>query len=102
MYGLYAPGATDPYDVGQTNNPDRRETEHKDRGRLAPDGELKVFPGSANVTYAEARGHEQAYIEHHGTKTGSPGNVINSFRKGRSDQRGAAFETEYDTKKKTL
>ena len=30
------------------------------------------------ISYGEARGFEQAYIEHHGTKTGTPGAPMGS------------------------
>ena len=52
-----------------------------------------------------ARGFEQAYMEHYGTKTGvrgedisatNRGNKINSFDKSRTDTRGAAFNEEYE------
>jgi RHS repeat-associated protein len=95
VYGLYAPGARDPYYVGKTNDKERRRGEHQEEGRLPPNGRMVPIPGSENVTYAEARGREQAYIEHYGTKTGLPGNVINSVDPNRSDARGQALHQEY-------
>jgi RHS repeat-associated protein len=95
VYGLFAPGAGVPYYVGKTNDDRRREGEHCSEGRLLPGARLKVLEGSENLTYAEARGHEQALMERYGTKTGLPGNVINSIDPYRKDPRGQAMHQEY-------
>lgn len=58
-----------------------------------------------DLRYDEARGYEQAYIEKYETKTGkigedissaNRGNKINSFDKTRTDDRGKAFNKEYE------
>ncbi|TKI62023.1 hypothetical protein FC756_19335 [Lysinibacillus mangiferihumi] len=71
-------------------------------------------PLDKNVTYGQARGFEQAYIEHYETKTGTigeeisltnKGNKINSFdhnSKTRSKVRQNYFEQEYKNKMKEL
>ncbi len=101
VYGLFKPGATEPYYIGISNNAATRELQHIDSGRLT-DGELRVLRD--DLTYAEARGREQALIEKHKTKTGTigedigpnnQGNKINSFDKTRTDARGKAFNAEY-------
>jgi hypothetical protein len=73
-----------------------------------------MTPLDENVTYGEARGYEQAYIEHHGTKTGvigedisrtNRGNKVNSFDHAsttREPGRQAYFEEAYETKTKGL
>lgn len=102
VYGLFKPGATEPYYIGISNNPASRELQHMDSGLLT-DGELRVLHDDLN--YAEARGREQALIEKHKTKTGTigqdigpnnQGNKINSFDKTRVDDRGKAFNAEYE------
>ena len=107
VYGLYRKGEDTPYYVGVTNDIDRRGDDHGQTQRLVPDAQIKGIPGSEQLTYAEARGHEQAYMEHYGTKPNdrkgtSPGNVNNSFRHDRGDERGLAFEQEYIKKKAAL
>jgi RHS repeat-associated protein len=111
VYGLYHEGETKPYYIGITNDKERREKEHKDNDRMKKGDEMHVMPGSENLKYKEARGHEQALMEHHGTKPPDkkgkhPGNVVNSFDHKRaddkSDKRGKAFEKEYQKKKKDL
>jgi RHS repeat-associated protein len=104
VYGLYGSGQQDPYYVGTSNNPDRRDKEHDRTGRLVPGASLKVFPGSKDLPYATARGQEQARIEQYGTKPPDgrgtfPGNVNNSFDHKRTDERGQAFEGEYQKAK---
>src|SRR5262249_16525666 len=64
VYGLFAPGANVPYYVGKTNDRKRRKQEHCAEGRLLPGARLTVLKGSESLTYAEARGHEQALMEH--------------------------------------
>jgi RHS repeat-associated protein len=108
VYGLYEPGATSPYYVGITNDPAIREMQHLESGRLG-NGNMQIL--ESDLTYAQARGHEQALIEHHGTKTGiigeeisstNKGNKINSFDKTRIDDRGMAFKAEYEKAKANL
>lgn len=71
-------------------------------------------PLDRNVTYGQARGYEQAYIEHYETKTGkigeeisgtNRGNKVNSFdheNTSRDPTRQANIEKNYETKMKTL
>lgn len=80
VYGLYDKGATDPYYVGITDDPVRRRAEHKASGRLSDGANME--PLDQNVTYGEARGYEQARIEHHGTKTGTIGEDISPTNRG--------------------
>ena len=107
VYGLFEPGAKEPYYVGVTNDPTRRRAEHLDSGRLSSSGEMRGLHD--DLTYAEARGREQHLMEKHNTRTGkrgepvsatNRGNKINSFDKSRTDVRGRAFKTEYDKAKK--
>ena len=79
VYGLYEPGATDPHYIGITNNVDRRRNEHRDTGRLTS-GRMKTL--EENVTYGQARGYEQYYIEEYKTRTGTIGEDISSTNKG--------------------
>ncbi|WP_340139315.1 RHS repeat-associated core domain-containing protein [Vibrio vulnificus] len=106
VYGLFEEGAELPYYIGISNNPSKRELQHLSSGRLTTDDRLEVLEKDLN--YAQARGYEQAYIEEYGTKTGirgqkisiaNRGNKINSFDKGRVDDRGIAFNDEYDKAK---
>ena len=102
VYGLFKPGASEPYYIGITNNISNRELQHMNSGRLTS-GELRTL--HSDLIYQQARGMEQFYIEHYGTKTGiigqeigpdNQGNKINSFDKNRTDARGVAFKEEYD------
>lgn len=112
VYGLYhtdenGRAVGDPYYIGISNDTDRRSTEHVASGRLGDDSTLQVLPGEDSLTYQEARGREQAYIEHFETKPPDekgepPGNIINSFCHDRGDERGKAFEEEYKAKKAEL
>jgi RHS repeat-associated protein len=108
VYGLYEPGATKPYYIGMTDDLTRRQIEHAASGRLGIEDEMR--PLERNVTYGQARGYEQAYIEHYGTKTatiGEPisamnrGNKINSFDHAsttREPGRQSYFEDHYKAK----
>ena len=107
VYGLYDVDASTgqladkPYYVGITDDLDRRSTEHKTSGRLTTDGSTRLDAIHENVTHGQARGYEQALIEHNGTKTGTRGvptsqsnrdNKINGFdvdskTRGRTRQR---------------
>ncbi|MCS3769585.1 RHS repeat-associated protein [Aeromonas hydrophila] len=107
VYGLYDQGADKPYYIGISNDASRRLEEHAKTGRFDEfTGRQEILKD--NVTFAEARGHEQAYIEHYGTKTGNigeeissanRGNKYNSFDKSRTDDRGKAFNAEYEKAK---
>jgi RHS repeat-associated protein len=99
VYGLYAPGASTPYYVGMTNEIARRRCEHQQDERLGEGARMQALPGSRNLTYAEARGHEQAYMERYGTKSSWPGNLRNSVDPNRRDPRGQAMHQEYWKKK---
>ncbi|MFG0499868.1 RHS repeat-associated core domain-containing protein, partial [Pseudomonas sp. YQ_13] len=111
VYALYDKGAKDPYYIGITDNVTRRRGEHVASGRLNG-GKMKVL--DRNVTYGQARGYEQAYIEHHGTKTGvvgeaisdtNRGNKINSYdhqSKMRSATRQQYFENSFNEKTSNL
>ncbi len=97
VYGLYAPGSSEPYYVGITDDLKRRAGEHRDSGRLPPDAEMR--PIARDVTYGEARGIEQANIEHHGTKTGTIGSDLKNATT--YDQRGnkvASFDHNNTTR----
>ncbi|MEW9879817.1 RHS repeat-associated core domain-containing protein, partial [Pseudomonas putida] len=111
VYALFDKGAKDPYYIGITDNVTRRRGEHVASGRLNG-GKMKVL--DRNVTYGQARGYEQAYIEHHGTKTGvvgeaisdtNRGNKINSYdhqSKMRSATRQQYFENSFNEKTSNL
>ena len=80
--------ADKPYYIGITNDTARRIAEHQDTGRLTKDGLTRMVPLHRNLTYGQARGYEQALIEHYDTKHGEVGkeisqsnrqNKINSF-----------------------
>jgi len=107
VYGLFDAGATDPYYIGITNDPDRRALEHMDSGRLSDSGDLRVLKD--DLDEFQARGQEQHLMEKHKTKTGvrgekisatNRGNKVNSFDKARTDARGKKFKAEYDKAKK--
>ncbi|WP_232918265.1 RHS repeat domain-containing protein, partial [Pseudomonas syringae] len=112
VYGLFQEGAEKPYYVGVTDDLARRRNEHIGTNRLSPGTEM--VPLDKNVNYGQARGYEQAYIEHYETKTGvigkeiSPanrGNKINSFDHEstlRTPSRQANFESSYQTKSSAL
>ena len=111
VYALFDKGAKDPYYIGITDNVTKRRGEHVASGRLNG-GKMKVL--DRNVTYGQARGYEQAYIEHHGTKTGvvgeaisdiNRGNKINSYdhqSKMRSATRQQYFENSFNEKTSNL
>lgn len=105
VYGLFDSGAKQPYYVGITNDIDRRMGEHIDSGRLTPGARME--PLDRSVTYGQARGYEQFYIDQYGTKTGvigmdissnNRGNKYNSFDSRRSDIRAQAFKDTYNSK----
>lgn len=83
VYGLYNPSpptaGQKPYYVGITNDPATRAGQHRDSGRLSGKGDMQVLDGP--VKYGQARGYEQAYIEHFQTKTGTPGAPMGSPQK---------------------
>ncbi len=103
VYGLYEEGAKEPYYIGISNDTTRRLGEHIDTGRA--DMNTQVIELKRNLTFAEARGYEQMYIEKYGTLTGTigeevgpnnKGNKYNSFDKTRTDVRGKKFKEEYN------
>ena len=109
VYGLYDEGASKPYYVGITNDTTRRAQEHFSTGRLSQDADMRFL--ERNVTYGEARGYEQYYIEEHGTLTGKRGEPISSTNRGnkinsydhnsktRDPRRQEYFEKFYKSKK---
>ncbi|WP_051522280.1 hypothetical protein [Porphyromonas macacae] len=110
VYALYEQGAANPYYIGITNQDiDARMEQHMKTGRYGETTTHRVL--EPNLTVEQARGFEQAYIEHFETKTGiigkdiSPtnrGNKINSFDKSRTDIRGKAFNDEYEKAKQKI
>ncbi|WLA07627.1 DUF6531 domain-containing protein [Xanthomonas translucens] len=113
VYGLYDKGSDKPYYIGITHDLDRRRAEHVTSERLdAKTGILR--PIQEDVTYGQARGIEQANIEHYKTKTGevgvgisqsNRGNKINSFdvnNKTRVEARQKYFVDAYEEAKKAL
>lgn len=111
VYALYHHGETSPYYVGITKQDvDTRMGQHAKinethgEARFNPTGKTpdKRVVLESDLTHAQARGYEQAYMEHHGTKTGFPGNVQNSFDKSRTDPRGTAFKQEYEKAKSAI
>jgi RHS repeat-associated protein len=112
VYGLFDKGAEKPYCVGITDDLSRRRAEHAGTGRLSPGA--KMVPLDKNITYGEARGFEQAYIEHYETKTGvvgeeishkNRGNKINSYDHAnttRAPARQANFESNFNKKTTAL
>ena len=108
FYGLFDKGADKPYYVGITDDLSRRRVEHVGTGRLTPVARMKAL--DTDVTYGQARGYEQAYIDHYGTKTGTVGeeisatnrgNRINSFDRNNTTRRAsrqADFEADYKAK----
>ncbi|HSN99767.1 MAG TPA: RHS repeat-associated core domain-containing protein [Candidatus Nanopelagicales bacterium] len=109
VYALFRDGEKDPYYVGITNDPARREEEHRQKGgRLdTQGGSMLILEGG--IKYKQARGYEQAYMEWYGTRPANtkekreyPGNVVNSFRHERAedenDMRGKAFQEAYKKK----
>ncbi len=101
VYGLYKPGASTPYYVGQTSDFGATTIRHASPGpngaapRLPANWEALGYrhePIASNLTYAQARGLEQHYIEQYGTLTGTrPGNVINQINPGRTDARAEGY-----------
>jgi RHS repeat-associated protein len=102
VYALSDKKTGEVYYVGISNDADRRLGEHVDSGRLNTKTQ-KMTVLDNNLKYKQARGYEQAYIEHYKTKTGVfPANVVNSVDTSRTDDRGKAFIKEYNAKKKKL
>jgi RHS repeat-associated protein len=108
VYGLFDKGASQPYYVGVTDDLSRRAGEHIQSGRLGQGTEIRAL--DRNVTYGQARGYEQAYIEHYQTKTGVIGEEITAANRGnkvasfdhssqaRTPSRQANFEGNYREK----
>lgn len=106
VYGLFDPGAKEPYYVGITDDPIRRSGEHRGTGRLTPGAEMVILDD--NVKYGQARGYGQHYIEKYKTRIGTigeetsstnRGNKYNSFDHERTDSRAQAFKDAYNRKK---
>jgi RHS repeat-associated protein len=110
VYGLYRPGATTPYYVGQTAADQFSATTGR-HSRPSPSGDPPRLPENwralgyehraihEGLTYQEARGLEQHYIEKNGTLTGRPGNEINQIDPKRTDERAVRYR---DAAKKYL
>ncbi|WP_409270038.1 RHS repeat-associated core domain-containing protein, partial [Pseudomonas sp. KCJK9044] len=99
VYGLYNPGKEKPFYFGHTaQDPAAREQQHKQTQRLGQ-GELRVI--ESDLTYTQAKGKEQFYVESYGAKTGFPGNVIEPINKSRTDERGLSHLAEYKNAKKS-
>ncbi|WP_231114273.1 RHS repeat-associated core domain-containing protein, partial [Pseudomonas putida] len=105
VYGLYDgnPLTTKPYYIGITNDIDRRAAEHEMSGRLPKSS--SIAPIKSDITYGQARGQEQYYIEKYQTRTeiiGQPtssanrGNKYNSFDLSRTDDRAIYFKQAYN------
>ncbi|VWC74125.1 RHS protein [Burkholderia lata] len=104
-YGLYEPGATEPYYVGHTGQSlNDRLGEHIRTGR-ATQGQTQIRPLGGNegtLTYSQSKGYEQAYREKYDTKKGFPSNVIEPIDKTRMDERGLSHMKFYDEKAEKL
>uniref|UniRef100_UPI000684E34E RHS repeat-associated core domain-containing protein n=1 Tax=Oceanospirillum beijerinckii TaxID=64976 RepID=UPI000684E34E len=104
VYALYDVDAVtnrpvgDPYYIGITNDFDRRAKEHIETGRLTGDRKTRMFHLSEDITYGEARGYEQAYIDHYGTKTGSIGDEISQKNRG---NKVASFDRNNKTRRES-
>ncbi len=103
-YGLYDAGAEKPYYVGHTNQDmDARLGQHRGTGRAGNSTQIRSLTGEpGNLTYTEAKGSEQAFMEHYETKTGGRGNRINAIDKSRKDARGVSHAQNYDDRKAEL
>lgn len=85
--------------VGITNDPAVRRSGHTGTGRLGRGYQMNVV--ERNLTYAQARGYEQADIRHYGTRdtsrigqpyrAGDP-NRVWSYAEDRTDARARAFQ----------
>ena len=97
VYGLYDEGAAKPYYIGITNDTDRRADEHIDSGRLTGDDKTSMKILDPDITYGEARGYEQAYIENYETQTGIRGEDISQENRG---NKIASYDHENTTRDK--
>lgn len=115
VYGLFDSGTDTPYYIGITNDVDRRRQEHINTGRLNVEstekypvvGELNIL--KEDVTYGQARGYEQFYIEEYDTRHGVRGiggpsqdnrqNINNSYDTNRTDDRAMCFNETYNRMK---
>jgi len=110
VYALYEQGSETPYYIGITRQDiDVRMNQHIKTGRYGETTIHKVL--ETNLTEEQARGFEQAYIEHYGTKTGdrkkpislsNRGNAVNSFDKSRTDRKGKTIYIEYEKAKEKI
>jgi RHS repeat-associated protein len=100
VYGLFKPGAETPYYVGHTNQElSARLGQHAGTGRANASTEIRSLTGATkDLTYTQAKGYEQAYVEHYDTKTGGEGNRINPIDKTRTDARGQSHVDNYNDK----
>ncbi|MGY3187374.1 RHS repeat domain-containing protein [Lysinibacillus sp. TE18511] len=62
--------ADNPYYVGITEDIDQRRQDHIDTGRLTKDGKTALVEYKNGLTEPQARGIEQAHIQHYDTQTG--------------------------------
>src|SRR5690606_35599183 len=92
--------------VGITDSPARRAGEHAESGRLTGDFKFEVVEN--DLTYAQARGYEQADIAKHNTRdTGRIGQPIEagepnrqwSYDPNRTDARATAFKQHEEARK---
>jgi hypothetical protein len=109
LYHIIDTTTGDPVYVGITNDFDRREQEHRRTGhaddRYVPEVQEK------NLTYAQARGYEQADIAHFQTRdtsyigepirAGDP-NRCWSYALDRTDKRATAFRKHEKARSKQL
>jgi hypothetical protein len=72
----------------------RRTNEHAESGRLIEGAEMR--PLDRDVTYGQARGYEQAYIEHYETKTGTRGESLSDVNTDKGN-RIASFDHDNTT-----
>ena len=109
VYGLYDNDSEKPYYIGITNDLERRAQEHKETGRLDPK-KSSLRPLDVDITYGEARGYEQCYIDYFDTRHGIIGEEISSTNrqnkynsydrksKTRDPKRQEYFENAYKNK----
>ncbi|KQO60287.1 hypothetical protein ASF22_22410 [Methylobacterium sp. Leaf87] len=79
VYGILDNSGTIRY-IGITDNVGRKISEHSTSGRFDPNSMPEPAILDSNLTYGQARGYEQAYIEHYGT--------LDTSRRGESMEAG--------------
>jgi len=94
--GIPKEGAV-PYYIGISQNSDMRVSQHTYSGRFNPATDTKVVLHE-QIDYSTARAYEQYYIEKFETidRSNPKSNQQNSFRHNRTDERGVAFDLEYN------